>query len=307
MCQNKLPVKIKNFVTPGGRISPIYEYVPCRKCEECISIRKSQWCFRAIQETEHSFDSIFLTLTYDDEHMPKDQSVSVRDIQLFFKRMRKNARLWYPDFDYDQYPLKYFLVSEYGSQRGRPHYHLILWNSPLNWYEIEKTWKNGFIKIGNTTPKSVQYCLKYFAIKEKAPKGRQPNFCVMSKNIGKKWLSDNLYYAKSYVCLPGSSAKIPIPKYYSDRLPFYYCKNQYNKKHPYDWTYEPEPYNKFSRKYLRTRGLLGKHSLVARLVATNEPVGGYHLDIYQDSYSYYLYRDEIFHRKYDKCNNKDNQ
>ena len=90
MCQNKLPVKIKECLTPGGVLQPIYEYVSCRKCEECISIRKSQWCFRAMAETEHSFDSIFLTLTYDDEHLPADKSVSVRDVQLFFKRMRKN-------------------------------------------------------------------------------------------------------------------------------------------------------------------------------------------------------------------------
>ena len=285
-------------------MQPVYEYVSCRKCEECISIRKSQWCFRAMAETEHSFDSIFLTLTYNDEHLPVDKSVSVRDVQLFFKRMRKNIDLWYPNFNKEKYPLKYFLVSEYGGKFGRPHYHLILWNCPLNWDEIERTWKNGFIKIGNTTPKSVQYCLKYFAIKEKAPENRSKNFCCMSKNIGHAWLSDNLDYVKSYVCLPGSSAKIPIPKYFKDRLPHYYDEHP---KCEYDWHYEPEPYSRFSRKYLRSRGLLGKHSLVNRLVSTSERVPGGLNCILDDSYSYFLYRDEIFHRKYDKSNQNDNQ
>lgn len=260
-----------------------------------MSIRKSQWCFRALVETEHAFDSCFLTLTYNDEHLPKDKSVSVRDVQLFFKRVRRNMRLWYPEFDYENYPLRYFLVSEYGGQYGRPHYHLILWNCPLNWQEIEKCWQNGFIKIGQTTPKSVQYCLKYFAIKEKAPKGRSANFCCMSKNIGHQWLSDNLTYVKSYVVMPGCGYKIPIPKYYRDRLSDNYPKREYN------WLSEPDVYEFFSPKFLRTRGLFGKKSVVRRMSAVKLN------SLYDDAYSYFLYRDDCFHRRYDKCNCKDNQ
>lgn len=298
MCQNKIPVKIKTIHSPGGIPVPIYEYVSCRKCEECVSVRRSQWCFRVLQETEHSFDSIFLTLTYNDDHLPDDKSVSVRDVQLFFKRLRRNMRLWYPDFDYEKYPLRYFLVSEYGGQYGRPHYHLILWNCPCNWYQIEKCWNNGFIKIGDTTPKSVQYCLKYFAIKEKAPKGRRPNFCCMSKNIGHQWLSDNLSYVKSYVCMPGLGYKIPLPKYYKDRLPNYFIANP---KREYDWLYEPAPYERFSRKFLRTRGLFGRSNYVNSMSAQKLNA------LVDDSYSYFLYRDECFHRRYDKCNVNDKQ
>lgn len=297
MCLNKIPVKIKEKLSPGGVLVPIYEYVPCRKCEECVSLRKSQWCFRALEETKHCFNSCFLTLTYNDEHMPSDKSVSVRDIQLFFKRVRKNISIWYPSFDIKENPLRYFLVSEYGGQFGRPHYHLIIWNCPLSWSELEKTWRNGFIKVGTTTPASVQYCLKYFAIKEKSPKGRSANFCCMSKNIGYQWLSDNLSYVKSYVCLPGSSAKIPLPRYYKDRIPGYY---DVNPKRIYNWDYEPEPYEKFSRKFLRSRGLLGKRNQVNEMVATLT-------SIVDDAHEYFLYRDEIFHRKYDKMSNKDSQ
>ena len=298
MCQNKLPVKIKELLSPGGVLQPIYEYVPCRKCEECVSLRKSQWCFRALQETEHCYDSIFLTLTYDDEHLPKDKSVSVRDVQLFFKRLRRNSQLWYPEFDREQYPIRYFLVSEYGGKYGRPHYHLILWNCPCNWNEIEKCWQNGFIKIGDTTPKSVQYCLKYFAIKEKAPKGRSANFCCMSKNIGHQWLSDNLSYVKSYVVMPGAGYKIPLPKYYKDRIPGYY---DVNPKKEYTWQYEPAPYTRFSTKFLRSRGLFGRPSTVNNMSIQRLN------SLYDDAYNYFLYRDECFHRKYDKSNKRDNQ
>lgn len=293
MCQNKLPVKITERLSPGGVMTPIYEYVPCRKCEECISLHKSQWCFRVLAETDHCYNSQFITLTYDDDHILPDKSVSVRHVQLFFKRLRQNVKHWYPEFDVKKYPVKYFLLSEYGGKFGRPHYHLILWNCPLTKEEIELSWRNGFIKSGTTTPKSVQYCLKYFAIKEKAPQGRHPNFCCMSKNIGKDWLSDNLFYVKSYVTLPGSGARIPIPKYYKDRLNY--------PKREYDWLYEPSQYEMFSPKFLRSRGLAGRRALVNSLSPQRLNV------LLDDAYSYFCYRDDVFHRKYDKCNVKDDQ
>lgn len=300
MCQNKFPVKIgERLNSYTGTLYPIYEYVACRKCEECVSIRKSQWCFRALVETEHCYNSSFLTLTYNDESLP-DDGVIVRDCQLFFKRVRKYISIWYPDFDIKTFPLKYFLVSEYGGKFGRPHYHLILWNCPLSDIQLESAWGNGFIKIGSTTPKSVQYCLKYFAIKEKAPKHKNPNFCLMSKHIGRQWIEENLSYVKSYVVMPGTNVKIPIPKYYREKLGY--------SKRSYSWDYEPEFYEKFSPKFLRTRGLLGKRSLVNRLVDAHYIQSSDAFNaIVQDAENYYLYRDECFHRKYDKCHTKDNQ
>ena len=37
-------------------------------------------------------DNCFLTLTYDENSCPKDHSLSVRDIQLFCKKLRKKNR-----------------------------------------------------------------------------------------------------------------------------------------------------------------------------------------------------------------------
>lgn len=120
------------------------------------------------------------------------------------------------------------------------------------------------------------------------------------KPTAKSRLSYNLSYVKSYVCLPGSHAKIPLPKYYRDRIPGYY---DVNPKKSYNWLSEPDFYDKFSRKYLRSRGLLGKRTLVNRLLNCVDKL----TSILDDSYSYFLYRDEIFHRKYDKMNKNDNQ
>lgn len=294
MCLNKFPVKIGTRLSPGGQEYPVYEYVSCRKCEECIKTRRSQWCFRILTETEHCYNSSFLTLTYNDDHLPV-QGVQVRDCQLFFKRLRKNISLWYPDFDTKQFPIRYFLVSEYGSKFKRPHYHMILWNCPLTDEEIEKTWKNGFIKNGNCEEASVQYCLKYFAIKQKAPENRTTNFCLMSKNIGSQWLADNLFYVKSYVRMPGSGYKVPLPSSWRKKLGF--------PKREYFWNSEPDIYERFSPKYLRSRGLCSRRALYAFIDRGHDKLNV----LAEDAENYYLYRDDVFRKKYDKCNNKDNQ
>lgn len=299
MCQNKLSVKIGERISPfSGKSYPIYEYVPCRKCEECVSIRKSQWCFRALAEAEHAFNSVFLTLTYSDDCLPDGANVCLRDVQLFFKRMRKNISLWYPDFDTDSqtgYPLKYFCCSEYGSKKQRPHYHMILWNCPMSSGEIERTWKLGFIKVKPCIEPTVQYTLKYFACKDFAPEGRVQNFCVMSKNIGREWLSDNLYYDKTYVTMPGKNYKIPIPPYYRDRLPHNYPKREYY------WNSQPIPYERFSPKFLKSRRLLTRRTLV-----NDMPIDKFNR-LCEDADNYYLYRDASFKRKYKSMMSKDNQ
>ena len=81
--------------------------------------------------------SIFLTLTYDDEHLPMHGSLIKQDIQKFFKR------LWWK---VSTEKLRYYVVGEYGSTcpyheiencpkcgpLQRPHYHAII----FGWAEL---------------------------------------------------------------------------------------------------------------------------------------------------------------------------
>ena len=93
--------------------------------------------------------------------------------------------------------------------------------------------------------------------------------------------------------MPGSGAKIPIPTYYRNRLGY--------PKREYFYDYETAPVEYFSRKFLRTRGLANSPSKVNSMSVKRLNV------LLDDAHSYFLYRDEVFHAKYDKCNNKDNQ
>lgn len=137
-----------------------------------------------------SVTTYFVTLTYEDSHIPRTDDgtpvVDVRDTQLFFKRLRKKMNVYYPG-----QKIRYFLVSEYGPETLRPHYHLILFNLPIkNPADAEKflesVWSQGFVTVGEPTPKRLNYVAAY-CIQPKQQfkdKGLVPVFNTMSRNPG---------------------------------------------------------------------------------------------------------------------------
>lgn len=48
---------------------------PCGKCLACRIARTREWAVRIMHEMSEWEDSVFLTLTYDDDHIPDDQSL----------------------------------------------------------------------------------------------------------------------------------------------------------------------------------------------------------------------------------------
>jgi len=96
---------------------------PCGKCPPCKKRRTSGWSFRLVKEGERSLSALFITLTYDTEYVPITSngymSLDIKDLQKFFKRLRKLTNE----------KLKYYAVGEYGSTKMRPHYHIILYNA----------------------------------------------------------------------------------------------------------------------------------------------------------------------------------
>ena len=96
--------------------------VPCGKCAACLSRRRDDWSFRLNEELKQSTSANFVTLTYEDEKCPY-KSFRKEDIQLFIKRLRKSLEFT---------KIKYFISSEYGFRTHRPHYHMIIFNIPLD-------------------------------------------------------------------------------------------------------------------------------------------------------------------------------
>jgi hypothetical protein len=150
------------------------------------------WMARIIHESElhaHRKGNCFITLTYDDEHIPQDWSLRKKDFQNFMKRLRKKHK----------HKIRFFHVGEYGSickhglpaatdydsnpehrcptcNVGRPHYHAILFNHDYNDLievggrrdhihytspSLTKTWGHGHTQVGTLTPQSAGYVARY--------------------------------------------------------------------------------------------------------------------------------------------------
>lgn len=96
--------------------------VPCGKCLECRIQHARAWADRCVIEAKQYSDNYFVTLTYDDEHLPAKNSLCPDDLQKFMKRLRAK---------FPNNKIRFFACGEYGDTSFRPHYHLILFNLPL--------------------------------------------------------------------------------------------------------------------------------------------------------------------------------
>lgn len=66
--------------------------LPCGQCIGCRLAYSSRWAARCWHESQMHSENCFLTLTFDDDHLPVDGSIRVRDCQLFLKRFRRFLR-----------------------------------------------------------------------------------------------------------------------------------------------------------------------------------------------------------------------
>lgn len=187
----------------------------CGQCMPCRINRRRVWTHRIMLESMLHGDNSFLTLSYEDEHVPKLENgiltLAPKDLQDFLKRLRYYVA---------PKQFRFFACGEYGEDRkfqggveilGRPHYHLALFGLPscLNGmtgggqplYKGEqfvgccavcemyrKAWGKGFIYSGTLTKDSAQYIGGYVTKKLNKTdirlQGRYPEFARMSNRPG---------------------------------------------------------------------------------------------------------------------------
>lgn len=176
--------------------------IACGQCVGCRLERSRQWAVRCVHENKMHDVSWFVTLTYDDDHLPQGGTLVKRDLQLFMKRLRK-AR---------NEKIRFYACGEYGDRTQRPHYHLLLFGvdfpdrrlrkrsaSGYDYYdsaELRKLWPAGQNIVGAVTFESAAYVARYVMKKitgdvaEWHYSGREPEFQLMSRRpgIGYPWL-----------------------------------------------------------------------------------------------------------------------
>ena len=186
--------------------------VPCRHCVGCHMDYARTWANRMCIELQDSKKAIFLTLTYRTENLPKTKdgvpTLCKRDWQLFMKRFRKA---------FSHLKLRFFMCGEYGSRRGRPHMHAIIFGIGLDDFEdlriigkneisniyydspnLAKIWGNGYILLGDVSYDSCSYVARYVTkkhYKKSVPelKGAIPEFTLSSRRPGIGFLNCEKY------------------------------------------------------------------------------------------------------------------
>lgn len=191
--------------------------------------------------------SAFLTLTYNEENLPKYGTLVPQHMTNFIKRLRKKIAT----------RIRYYQCGEYGESVGnRPHHHICLFgydfpdkilfseNEGIQTFTseiLENTWQKGFCTTGNLTIESAayvaRYCMKKINSSKESPEkykdhykiidsetgeiiDLQKEYATMSRKpgIGKEW------YDKFHSDIfPHDSAtykgrKVSTPRYYEKQL-----------------------------------------------------------------------------------------
>lgn len=220
--------------------------IRCGQCMECRLAYSREWAIRITHEQQMHDRSCFLTLTYDDAHLPRYGQLLKRDLQLFFKRLRDRVG-----------PFRYVACGEYGELRRRPHFHAAIFgldfaDDRIDYGEgirgdkiyvsatLASIWAQSVFplghSIGSLTFESAAYISRYIT-KRVSGIGASPlplacdpdtgemvmpnpEFLLMSKGIGKSWFREyfmtDVFPHARVITSQGTPA--PVPRYYKEML-----------------------------------------------------------------------------------------
>jgi len=200
------------------------------------------WATRAIHESRSYDQNSFITLTFSDEKMPLDRSLSLRTFQLFAKKLRKAL---------EPKKIKFFHCGEYSPQKRRPigpfnyweflgegqrpHYHALLFNHDFDdktvWSVrndipiytsdfLTDIWGQGFTTVGELNFESAAYVARYTIKKINGKRDQQldenglrpyERVCPITGNITE--------VAKEYATMSNGIGKDHLLSYTSDVYP----------------------------------------------------------------------------------------
>lgn len=189
----------------------------CGQCLPCRINRRRLWTGRLMLEAHLHEVSAFVTLTYDEDHVPSQ--LVPRDMQLFLKKLRKRIA---------PQKVRFYGVGEYGDISFRPHYHLVVFglgglvvgrHSKECKCVVCESWGVGLCHVGEVTPESVAYTVQYVtkrmtSVTDKRLGGRHPEFARMSLRpggLGKGALSAilDVVTTKAGACHVGNTGDLP--------------------------------------------------------------------------------------------------
>lgn len=260
--RGKRKYKISGRWMPDSKIvDPNVVKIPCGKCIGCRLDYSRSWADRMMLELDHTKKGLFVTLTYNNDYVPFTENedtgdfgyftLDKRDLQLFFKRLRKK---------FPGKKIRFYAAGEYGTTTYRPHYHAIIFGLGLEdfakkdivflkknqlgnpiytvrqiaeaWSEYDKKTDTytpfGFVTVADVSWKTCAYVSRY--VQKKIMHewnclteiyGVQPEFSSMSRRpgIGAYYLEDHPDAFDFSILHPaGCDQDIRLPNYFINML-----------------------------------------------------------------------------------------
>lgn len=226
-CTEKIPMELKEPIQVNGEWRTGI-LVSCGRCASCIMTRKAVWGFRMKEEAKRAKTAYFVTLTYDPLNVPYDKygnKVLVKtDLQKFFKRLRQHNKRGDIQIEHlrngltKEDKIKYFACGEYGEQKGRPHYHAIIFNTTER--AIYDSWTKGDVMTAKANKATIAYVMKYLDKLQDGQKKdawkRPAEFQLQSKDIGTGYIDRMKHWHKANLDVQymtdEQGIKYPIPE-----------------------------------------------------------------------------------------------
>ena len=184
-----------------GQMLPLLK-LPCGQCIGCRLEYSREWADRCTMETitTPANQSWFVTLTYDDDHLPSPGEDNIiggtpypgtlrfDDHQKWLKRFRQDLLRKHGDI----HP-RHYTAGEYGTIGLRPHYHTMLYNVPLHDFDgdlvaykrnkfgdmlytskiLTDTWQQGYVVVAPASWRTAAYTARYVLKKRRGKDSKQ--------------------------------------------------------------------------------------------------------------------------------------
>lgn len=206
--------------------------IPCGRCMGCRISKSVQWALRCVHESKFHHSNCFITLTYDDAHVPQGGTLVKKHFQDFMKRFRKSIA---------PKKVRYYMCGEYGEQLGRPHYHALIFGYdfpdkvPFKYRKdsilyvsehLQNLWPFGFVTLGEVTYQTAAYCAKYATKKVFGDQAsehygdRLPEYSTMSlkPGIGFSYWEKYQKEILQHDSVVRNGRVFPIPRFYTEKF-----------------------------------------------------------------------------------------
>lgn len=218
----------------------------CGQCDPCRTNRRRIWSHRVMLEAKLQADNTMITLTYDDEHLPRlpdgRGNLVPKHLQDWLKRFRSSI---------SPLQIRFYGCGEYGDESWRPHFHVVVFGYPNCRYGksryidfkvksccdacdlVRDTWRHGGVLLIELNDHTAQYTAGYVTKKmtdagHPMLKGLHPEFARMSKGVGKMAMWDvastllQFNLVKEHDDVPSSlqhgTRKLPLGRYLRGQL-----------------------------------------------------------------------------------------